>query len=436
MSCLISKVIIISEAALTDKKIKVLTISDHPIHALSGVGTQTRYVIEGLLESGKFSVVSLAGAIKHPDYRPQKTEEWGDDWIVYPVDGYGNHETIRSVLRTEKPDILWFMTDPRFFGWLWEIEDEIRSLVPMVYYHVWDNYPYPKFNKEFYDSNDVIATISKLTHDIVETVAPDVESHYIPHAVNGEFFKKLTLEDENLSEFTKKHGYEDKFTFFWNNRNARRKQSGTLIWWFKEFLDEIGHDKARLIMHTDPFDVHGQNLNMIIEELGMTDGQVLISNGKAPPEILNLMYNSADCTVNISDAEGFGLATLESLATGTPIIVTMTGGLQEQVTDGEQWFGFGLEPVSKVVIGSQEVPYIYEDRISKEDFIEACKNIYNMSKEDREALGEKGIEHINKNYNFKNFQNQWVDLLQSVHEKYGSWETRKNYTKWHVMEVK
>jgi hypothetical protein len=54
---------------------------------------------------------------------------------------------IRSIIRNEKPDILWFMTDPRFWGWLWMIEHEIRALVPMVYYHVWDNYPPPQFNR-------------------------------------------------------------------------------------------------------------------------------------------------------------------------------------------------------------------------------------------------------------------------------------------------
>ena len=41
-----------------------------------------------------------------------------------------------------------------------------------------------------------------------------------------------------------------------------------------------------------------------------------------------------DCTISISEAEGFGIPTLESLSCGTPIIVTMTGGLQEQVTNG------------------------------------------------------------------------------------------------------
>ena len=49
---------------MIDKKIKVLTISDHPLSP-SGVGTQTKNVIEALLESGMFEVFSLAGAIKH-----------------------------------------------------------------------------------------------------------------------------------------------------------------------------------------------------------------------------------------------------------------------------------------------------------------------------------------------------------------------------------
>ena len=118
-----------------DKKIKVLTLSDHPFSP-SGVGTQTKYIVEGLLNTGKYQFISLGGAIKHQDYRPQKTEQWGDNWIVFPVDGYGNKDMIRSIMRTERPDIIWFMTDPRFWGWLWEMENEIRPNIPMVYYHV------------------------------------------------------------------------------------------------------------------------------------------------------------------------------------------------------------------------------------------------------------------------------------------------------------
>lgn len=422
---------------MTDKKIKVLTISDHPLSP-SGVGTQTKYMIEGLLKTGNYQVVSLGGAVKHQDYQPMKTEEWGDDWTIFPVDAYGNPDVIRSVLRNERPDIFWFMTDPRFFGWLWQMEDEIRPLVPMVYYHVWDNYPAPKFNRLSYDSTDVIVTISKLTNDIVNIASEKAEVIHLPHAVNTEIFKKLKTEDVTAfrqQSFGEQQKNPDRMVFFWNNRNARRKQSGTLIFWFKEFLDRIGHDNACLIMHTDPKDSHGQNLEAIIYELNLADGQVLLSKSKVPQEGLSLLYNMADCTINISDAEGFGLATLESLACETPIIVTMTGGLQEQVTDGENWFGFGIEPCSKAIIGSQEIPYIYEDRISGKIFVDTLEKFYNLSKEEREKMGSQGRSHVLKNYNFEDYQNGWDNILSNVYEKYGSWENRKNYKPWRLEEL-
>jgi len=147
------------------------------------------------------------------------------------------------------------------------------------------------------------------------------------------------------------------------------------------------------------------------------------------------MYNMADCTLNISDAEGFGLGTLESLACGTPIIVNMTGGLQEQVTDGEKYFGIGIKPSSRAIIGSMQVPFIREDRINEDDFIDALEKIHNLSSEEREELGNLGIKHVNKNYNFDNFKETWVNTMLELHEKNGSWETRKNYSPWRVTEI-
>ena len=98
---------------MADKKIKILTLSDHPLSP-SGVGTQTRYMVEGMLNTGRYQFISFGGAMKHHDYNPQKTEQYGDDWLIFPVDGYGTQDQIRSALRQTRPDILWFMTDPRF----------------------------------------------------------------------------------------------------------------------------------------------------------------------------------------------------------------------------------------------------------------------------------------------------------------------------------
>ena len=414
------------------EKKKILVIADSPL-VPSGVGTQTRYMIESLLRTGEFSFVCLAGALRHEDYRPQKVDPYGEDWIIYPVDGYGNQNLIREFLRVHKPDVLWFMTDPRFYGWLWEIEDEVRKNVPMVYYHVWDNYPYPTFNKKYYDANDLVVAISKVTEDIVKTVSPSVPCKRITHAIDTNIFKKRPQSEwQHLVDSANSKG---KFVFFWNNRNARRKQSGTVMWWFAEFLEKVGKDKATLIMHTEPKDPHGQDLEAIIAELGLTNGEILLSTTKMPAEDLSLMYNLADCTINIADAEGFGLGTLESLSCETPIIVTMTGGMQEQVTNGEEWFGYGIEPTSKVVIGSQEVPFIYEDRVCKEDVVNAMLDLFNKTKQEREEIGKKGREHVLKSHQLKDYAGAWYQTMNEVIETNGSWENRKNYKSWELIEI-
>jgi glycosyltransferase involved in cell wall biosynthesis len=233
------------------------------------------------------------------------------------------------------------------------------------------------------------------------------------------------LTDSQIDETRNSSLHEEdrsKVIFFWNNRNARRKQSGTLIWWFKEWLDkEDLHDKAQLIMHTEPKDPHGQDLEHIIDHLGLENRQVMISTQKIPPEKLAELYNMVDCTINISDAEGFGLATLESLSCGTPIIATMTGGLQEQVTDDNEDFGIPLIPTSKSVIGSQQVPYIYEDRINKAQFHSALTKIFKLGKQGRKDLGLSGRNHVMKNYNFTKLQDKWVEVIDSILKRKGDY---------------
>ena len=205
--------------------------------------------------------------------------------------------------------------------------------------------------------------------------------------------------------------------------------------WFNECAEEVGPENGCLVMHTDPRDQHGQDLPHLIEHLGVDDGQVLLSTNKVPPEELANMYNAADYTINISDAEGFGLSTLESLSCGTPIIVNMTGGLQEQVTNGTDWFGIGIQPSSKTIIGSLSVPYIYEDRISQDDFEASLTRALRTPAKTYKKWVSLGKEHVNKNYNFEDYENGWIKLMDEIVEKHGSWETRTGYKTWHLLEV-
>ena len=213
-------------------------------------------------------------------------------------------------------------------------------------------------------------------------------------------------------------------------------------------------------MHTDPKDPNGQDLDAILHELELNQdfknkpGVVKISNQKLDLSMMSMLYNAADVTVGLSDAEGFGLSTFESLACETPIIVTMTGGLQEQISKidkvtlkqmlernknnpglVEYEHGIGLEPASKAIIGSQQVPYIYEDRISGNDATASFMKMYEYGNEKRNSLGQAGRNHVLENYNFENFSEKWVKIMTDIYNKKGSWENRKGYQKWELIAV-
>ena len=200
------------------------------------------------------------------------------------------------------------MTDPRFWEWLWAMENEIRPLMPMVYHHVWDNFPAPKYNKKFYDSNDYIACISKVTYDIEKQQQPMLRLLMMSHMrLTLKFFNVLEDDDKRKELREKYFGSDDKFVIMWNNRNAKRKQTGTLIHWYDSFLKQLDEEGSRKVcsLHTDPNDPYGQDVNAILRDFELDKGQVLLSTEKVPPQNLAAMYNIADVTVNISDAEGF-----------------------------------------------------------------------------------------------------------------------------------
>ncbi len=409
-----------------NKKMKIMILSDD-FRATSGVAHMTRQMVLGLLNTGKFSFLYLCGAMKHENYTPFKYEEHGEDLMCFPIDGYGNPDMIRTFVHEHKPDTIWFMTDPRYYEWLWNFANEIRVQVPLVYYHVWDNYPVPDFNDKFYSSTDVVATISRLTDNIVRKVSPTTDTVYLPHAFDLDVFKKMS--DYEAEALREKNFPNKKFIVFWNSRNARRKQSGTLLFWFKEFLNRVGKDNATLIMHTDIRDPVGQDLEAIVHKLELTNGEVQFSTQKLPPQDVAKLYNIADVTVAISDAEGFGLSVGESLCCETPVVATNTGGIPDQLSDGETVFGRLIEPAAKSVVGGLDVPYIYEDRISEKDFVDKLEEMYNMSKEERAEIGKKARRHMEKNFNKDVYIQQWEELLDRVKADYGSWPNKK-YERW------
>jgi len=408
------------------KKKKILVLSDHAM-STSGVGTQTRHLINGLLKKNEWTFRQFGAAMKHSDY---KTVHINDDFVIKPIDGFGNRDLIRLTLATEKPDLVFIFTDPRFFIWLWEMEDEIHQVCPIAYWHVWDNEPFPKFNEKLYDSTDTINCHSYLTYKMISENLPNKPRvNFIPHAVPEEIFHRLT--DSEIKKHKQKIlgvGKEDHFVAIWNNRNARRKRPGDLLFAWKKFLEKTENKDAILIMHTDPHDKEGSNLFILSEELGIKDS-VFFSRERLGFDKINILYNISDVCVNISYSEGFGLSTLEAMQTGIPIIAVKTGGLTRQVVDHRDGSinGVALDVSMKTLAGSQGVPYIYEDYASIDDISSALYDVYSYDNETKRKMSKKVMEYVRSEFNLQTTVDLWHD---SLNDTIDNW--KNDYKPWNI----
>lgn len=279
---------------------KILLLSDTPL-CHSGVGTQARYMIDGLIKTGKYKFVCMGGAIKHPHNNPINfmPELYDGNFLVFPVQGHGDKPTLRAFLDREKPDAVMLFTDPRFFIWVWEMEDEVRSVCPLLYNHVWDNDPTPEYNSIFYNSTDGIGCISLKTYGLLQDLKHK-NFEYIPHALPDDTFKPISQEE--IDKFKIQHfgpHKDKKFVVFWNNRNARRKQTGDVIETFSKFAKKVGKENVVLVMHTNPLDQEGQNVDAVAKKFQI-DSNLIISDKPIEANVLNMFYNVADVTINIA----------------------------------------------------------------------------------------------------------------------------------------
>jgi glycosyltransferase involved in cell wall biosynthesis len=321
-------------------------------------------------------------------------------------------------------------TDPRFFTWLFEMEDEVHQICPIAWWHVWDNYPTPEFNKPMYDATDLINCHSYLTYEFCKSMYPE-KTNFIPHSLPPGMFFPMSEQDRqrNRAMLLGTHRM-DHFVGLWVNRNARRKRPSDVIWAWKLFVDELekkhGHRKATLIMHTDPFDQEGPNLVEVSKNLGI-DANIAFSKERVEFDKMNVIHNISDFCINISYAEGFGLATLEAMNVGNPIIAAKTGGLTRQAVNaytGEE-NGFALPIELKTLVGSQSVPYIYEDYVTVETTANAIMKMYELGKEGRKKLGSKARQYALSEFGFQKVIDSWDKTLGDLIDTWR--ENRKNF---------
>jgi glycosyltransferase involved in cell wall biosynthesis len=448
-----------------DRK-KVLLISDD-IRFFSGIATIAREIVLGTAHH--YNYVCIGAALNHPEKGKrldlsQSTSELikveDCQIVLYPYDGYGDADFIRSLIVHEKPDALFFITDPRYYTWLFEMEHEIRKKIPMIYLQIWDCEPGPLYNREFYKSCDALLAISKQTEALNKVVlgeySEDVLIKYVPHGINSDMFHKIDKDNADLISF-KKALFKNKeydYVVLFNSRNIRRKSVPDTIVAFKLFLDKLPKEKADkccLVLHTHPVDENGTDLPLVISMfMGDRENQVVFSQVGSDVKYMNMLYNISDVTILLSSNEGWGLSLTESLMSGTMIIANVTGGMQDQMRfedENGKWIEFSdgfysnhfgryrtcgkwavpVFPSNISIQGSVPTPYIADDRADFRDAAEALLEVYNYGKEERIVRGLAGREWVTSDEAMMSSSNMALNIIEAVDDTLEQFEPRERY---------
>lgn len=456
-----------------DERKKILFISDS-ITGVSGVANVARSLIAGTAHH--FNYINL-GISQNPAVKGQMMDlcesvnkEVGiEDSYVKTLqwDKYDDVDLIKKVLEQEKPDVLMFITDPRYFQDLFPVSKEVQyggvngKKTPLVYIQIWDELIPPFYNRAAWSSVNMSLCISKQTKFMNEVVlgdrADNIKLEYFPHGVDVNKFKPLDSSDDKLEELSQKlfgKNAEVDFVLFFNSRNIYRKNIPTALLAFKAFLRDLSEEDAsrcRFVLHTQPVDNPGTDLYAVVDALlGPQKNLVVFDQALCSEEDLNLRYNLADATLLISEAEGFGLSGLESIAAGTPIIVNMTGGIQDYCNIGDengQWFTpnekvwsnhnktyekvgtwvFPVYPATMTLVGSVPTPYIFSSRCDFRDVAEQMKLVYNTSEYDLEEFGLDGRDWIMSKEVGMTTDHMCSNLIKHVDDLLESWEPTPAY---------
>lgn len=418
---------------LPQKERKNILLLCDDIRLQSGVGNMAREIVVN--SAHHFNWTNLGAAIQHPELGKifdlsdsvNKLTGINDSNVkVIPNNGYGDPGTIRNLMEQEKYDAIFIFTDPRYWVWLFEMEREIRSKIPLLYLNIWDDLPAPLYNKDYYNSVDLLMAISKQTKNINEMVLGE-DRHsklikYVPHGIDDNSFFPILEDHPKYNDFKefRSNLFKDKdieFVVFFNSRNIRRKSIPDTIFSYKIFCDMIGKEKAKkcaLVLHTDTVNDNGTDLPKVRDAICDPEYvNVYFSSNRLNTDQLNVLYNVGDVTVLISSNEGWGLSLTEAMMAGKMIIPNVTGGMQDQCrfenSKGE-WIEFDenfpsnhrgtvtkcgewavpVFPSNISIIGSPPTPYIFDDRANPEDVAKAILQVYNLSPEERRQRGLKG----------------------------------------------
>lgn len=305
----------------------------------TGYGQQTEYLVTRMKRDGLDVAVQSNYGVEGQD------STWDTGYGVIPQFARGyelystdvvfeNHEKFKAGLPKQK-DVLvtlydtWVLQHPSL-----EKFEKILAWTPL------DHTTMPPQVYQFLKRPNVVP-IAMSTHGLKQMHDQDIKGVYIPHGIDTKVFKP-TFQFNGMDTRKFFDIPEDSFFIVMNsankaNKSIHRKAFAENLLAFKLFRDK--NPNSFLYIHTEPIGYHGGfNLLALAKSIGLPQDAILFPRPEDyrrgfTKEQLAAVYTAADVTLTTSYGEGFGIATIESQACGTPTITSNFAASQHLVSD-------------------------------------------------------------------------------------------------------
>lgn len=286
---------------------------------------------------------------------------------------------LRKVLKQFQPDILHahYISSYGFIG-------ALANYKKAFYVSVWgrDIFQFPllgSINKKIVDFTlkraDVICSTSHIMAEETNKYT-DKKIHVTPFGVDLEKFKPLSVVKEKEEEIvigtvkalSDKYGIGDLIKAF-ASIHAKNKNTKLLI---------VGDGPQR------------DEYEQLAQQLGIQHATSF--TGRVPNDVVPNYINGMDifAVPSTEDSESFGVAAVESMACGVPVVVSNVGGLPEVILEGK-------------------TGYVVPKENPKE--LAAAIELLMNDKDERKKMGQAGIEHVKAHYN-------WLDNAEGMLKLY------------------
>jgi len=418
------KVVHSQKTKKADKVANILFYGD--FNCTTGFGNVSKQLIDNWSKNKNFNIVILAIndlSDKPYNYKPNV--------FVIPClvadekkDGYARLELLKT-LYSENYDVFFALNDIEVLNSMTEHLSNVKKervkankkKTKFVLYTPIDSEPRPR-DCEVLSLFDEVITYTEYGKASLKLLVSESiwkKIKVIPHGIDTEVFYPIANDFENSRTKEQLFGKNDVFVFGSVNRNSARKDLATLMMGFAMFKHTT-QANAVLYIHCNPIDRMGIDCYRLSERLGLDVGTDIFfpkdfdENMGVSESELNKIYNTFDCFITTTTAEGWGLSIVEAMATKKLVVAPRHTSIQEITDNGSNAFTFKFIQRAVFVNDFEKIRFIS----NPEEVAQVCGIVYNMQNEEPEI--QEQVNNIIENAYKYVTKWKWKDIAKKFEQ--------------------